>query len=104
MLISGPVAGGKSTLLQSLVGNTEQLAGALRVPQSVAFQPQVLFIALSDIPYLILLCMEGCMRQLYERLYNKTLSSFNRLRFFQTPILFDQTIRSNILFGVAEVR
>jgi ATPase subunit of ABC transporter with duplicated ATPase domains len=42
VLISGPVAGGKSTLLQSLVGNTEQLAGALRVPQSVAFQPQVL--------------------------------------------------------------
>eukprot|EP01043_Picozoa_sp_COSAG02_P077162 COSAG02_NODE_16751_length_1058_cov_1.171011_2_plen_50_part_01 len=40
MLISGPVAGGKSTLLQSLVGNTEKLAGELKVPASVAFQPQ----------------------------------------------------------------
>lgn len=40
VLISGPVAGGKSTLLQSLVGNTEQLAGSLAVPNSVAFQPQ----------------------------------------------------------------
>ena len=59
VLISGPVASGKSTLLQSLVGNTEQLAGELKVPQSVAFQPQ-------------------------------------------SPILFDQTIRANILFGVAE--
>lgn len=59
VLVSGPVAGGKSTLLQSLVGNTEQLTGHLAVPQSVAFQPQ-------------------------------------------SPILFDQTIRSNILFGVDE--
>ena len=59
VLISGPVASGKSTLLQSLVGNTEKLAGELKVPQSVAFQPQ-------------------------------------------SPILFDQTIRANILFGVAE--
>ena len=31
VLISGPVAGGKSTLLQSMVGNTEQLAGTLQV-------------------------------------------------------------------------
>lgn len=59
VLISGPVAGGKSTLLQSLVGNTEQLAGELKVPEQSAFQPQ-------------------------------------------SPILFDQTIRANILFGVAE--
>ena len=59
VLISGPVAGGKSTLLQSLVGNTEQLGGELAVPPSVAFQPQ-------------------------------------------SPILFDQTIRANILFGIAE--
>ena len=59
VLISGPVAGGKSTLLQSLVGNTEQLGGELSVPQSVAFQPQ-------------------------------------------SPILFDQTIRANILFGISE--
>ena len=59
VLISGPVASGKSTLLQSLVGNTEQLAGELLVPGSIAFQPQ-------------------------------------------TPILFDQTIRANILFGIAE--
>jgi ATP-binding cassette subfamily C (CFTR/MRP) protein 1 len=50
------VGQGKSTLLQSLVGNTEQLAGELSVPRSTAFQPQ-------------------------------------------TPILFDQTIRANILFG-----
>jgi ABC-type multidrug transport system fused ATPase/permease subunit len=60
VLISGPVAGGKSTLLQSLVGNTEQLGGSIAVPKSVAFQPQ-------------------------------------------SPILFDQTIRANILFGIAEV-
>lgn len=59
VLISGPVAGGKSSLLQSLVGNTERLSGELTVPKSVAFQPQ-------------------------------------------TPILFDQTIRANILFGIAE--
>jgi ABC-type multidrug transport system fused ATPase/permease subunit len=59
VLVSGPVAGGKSSFLQSLVGNTEQLSGELTVPHSVAFQPQ-------------------------------------------TPILFDQTIRSNILFGVSE--
>ena len=59
VLISGPVAGGKSSLLQSLVGNTERLSGSLTVPTSVAFQPQ-------------------------------------------TPILFDQTIRANILFGIAE--
>ena len=59
VLISGPVAGGKSTLLQSLVGNTEKLAGELKVPDSVAFQPQ-------------------------------------------SPILFDQTIRANILFGIAD--
>ena len=59
VLVSGPVAAGKSTLLQSLVGNTEQLTGHLAVPDSVAFQPQ-------------------------------------------SPILFDQTIRSNILFGIDE--
>ena len=59
VLISGPVASGKSTLLQSLVGNTEQLTGELRVPQSVAFSPQ-------------------------------------------SPILLDQTIRSNVLFGIAD--
>ena len=59
VLISGPVAAGKSSLLQSLVGNTEQLAGELAVPNSVAFQPQ-------------------------------------------TPILFDQTIRANILFGISD--
>ncbi len=59
VLISGPVASGKSTLLQSLVGNTERLAGELKVPQSVAFQPQ-------------------------------------------SPIILDQTIRSNVLFGIAE--
>ena len=59
VLISGPVAAGKSTLMQSLVGNTERLSGELRVPDSVAFQPQ-------------------------------------------SPILFDQTIRSNILFGIAD--
>ncbi len=59
VLVSGPVAGGKSTLLQSLVGNTEQLTGHLAVPHSIAFQPQ-------------------------------------------SPILFDQTIRSNILFGIDE--
>jgi len=41
VLVSGPVAGGKSTLLQSLVGNTERLGGELVVPQSLAFQPQV---------------------------------------------------------------
>jgi ABC-type multidrug transport system fused ATPase/permease subunit len=39
VLVSGPVAGGKSTLLESLVGNTEKLAGTLQVP-SIAFQPQ----------------------------------------------------------------
>eukprot|EP01052_Picozoa_sp_SAG31_P004097 SAG31_NODE_166_length_21670_cov_22.507719_15_plen_245_part_00 len=61
VLISGPVAGGKSTLLQSLVGNTEMLHGTVAIPKSVAFQPQ-------------------------------------------SPILFDQTIRANILFGIAEVR
>jgi ABC-type multidrug transport system fused ATPase/permease subunit len=59
VLISGPVASGKSTLLQSLVGNTEMLGGDLAVPHSVAFQPQ-------------------------------------------SPILFDQTIRANILFGIDE--
>lgn len=59
VLVSGPVAGGKSTLLQSLVGNTEMLTGTIAVPHSVAFQPQ-------------------------------------------SPILFDQTIRENILFGVSE--
>ena len=31
---------GKSTLLQSLVGNTEKLGGSLMVPESLAFQPQ----------------------------------------------------------------
>ena len=40
MLISGPVAGGKSTLMQSLVGNTEKLGGDIEVPESIAFQPQ----------------------------------------------------------------
>jgi len=59
VLVSGPVACGKSTLLQSLVGNTEQLGGKLEVPASVAFQPQ-------------------------------------------SPILFDQTIRANILFGISD--
>lgn len=59
VLVSGPVASGKSTLLQSLVGNTEMLGGSLEVPHSVAFQPQ-------------------------------------------SPILFDQTIRANILFGIAD--
>ena len=59
VLVSGPVAGGTSSLLQSLVGNTEMLSGKLAVPASIAFQPQ-------------------------------------------TPILFDQTIRANILFGIAD--
>jgi ABC-type multidrug transport system fused ATPase/permease subunit len=58
VLISGPVNAGKSSLLESLVGNTELLDGSLAVP-SIAFQPQ-------------------------------------------TPILFDTTIRANILFGVDE--
>ncbi len=58
-LVSGPVASGKSTLLQSLVGNTEQLSGGMKVPQSVAFQPQ-------------------------------------------SPILLDQSIRANILFGITD--
>ena len=40
VLISGPVAGGKSTLMQSLVGNTEKLGGSIEVPESIAFQPQ----------------------------------------------------------------
>jgi ABC-type multidrug transport system fused ATPase/permease subunit len=58
VLISGPIASGKSTLMQSLVGNTERLTGSAKVP-SIAFQPQ-------------------------------------------SPILFDQTIRANILFGIPE--
>ena len=58
VLVSGPVASGTSTLVQSLVGNTELLSGDIKVP-SIAFQPQ-------------------------------------------TPILFDTTIRGNILFGVDE--
>eukprot|EP01051_Picozoa_sp_SAG22_P028895 SAG22_NODE_10430_length_536_cov_0.963387_1_plen_60_part_00 len=41
LVVSGPVAAGKSTLLQSLVGNTEMLSGGeVAVPKSVAFQPQ----------------------------------------------------------------
>ena len=59
MLISRPVAAGKSSLLWSLVGNTEQLAVKLAIPNSVAFQSQ-------------------------------------------TPILFDQTIMANILFGISD--
>ena len=34
------MAGGKSTLMQSLVGNTEKLGGSIEVPESIAFQPQ----------------------------------------------------------------
>ena len=56
VIVSGPVAAGKSTLLESLVGGTEHLAGTVHVP-SIAFQPQ-------------------------------------------TPILLDDTIRNNILFGI----
>lgn len=57
VLVSGPVAAGKSTLLESLVGNTELLAGGMEIP-TIAYQPQ-------------------------------------------TPILFDDTIKANILFGIS---